>query len=83
MDKSDQLLVLVGKGVRERVLLSEEAMTLAGRPNLFSNLINGGFKMCHVLNMLAHLVEDIVVAGAVVLQDMVAARANIIHLVKG
>ena len=39
--------------------------------------------MCHVLNMLAHLVEDIVAAGAVVVKDMVAARANIIHLVKG
>ena len=52
-------------------------------PLLCLRCANGGFEMCHVLNMLAHLVEDIVAAGAVVLQDMVAARANIIHLVKG
>ena len=46
-------------------------------------IINVMVEMCHVLNMLAHLVEDIVAAEAVVVQDMVAARANIIHLVKG
>ena len=53
-DKSNRLLVLVGKGIRQGKLLKEEAMTLEGKINHYSNLVRGKFKRCLVL----HLVRD-------------------------
>ena len=53
-DNSDRLLVLVGKGIKEGVLLNEEAMTLTGKLNHYSNLVNGKFERCLVI----HLVQD-------------------------
>ena len=53
-DKSDRLLVLIGKGIRQGCLVKEEAMTLAGKINHYSNLVQGHFERC----LINHLVKD-------------------------
>ena len=45
-DKSDRLLVLLGKGIKQGSLKKEEAETLAGKINHYSNLVNGRYESC-------------------------------------
>jgi hypothetical protein len=52
-DKSDRLLVLLGKGIREGQLMNKEAMCLAGKINHYSNLVAGKFERCLII----HVVE--------------------------
>ena len=52
--KSDRLLVLLGKGIKQGTLLNEEAMVLAGKINHYASMVQGKFER----SLIIHLVEE-------------------------
>ena len=53
-EKSTRLLVLLAKCIREGELMNVEAMTLVGKLNHYSNLVEGKFERCLII----HLVKE-------------------------
>ena len=53
-DKLDRMLVLLGTGIRQRYLTNGEAMTLSGKLNHYSPVVQGKFERC----LITHLVAD-------------------------
>ena len=53
-DKLDRMLVLLGTGIRQRYLTNGEAMTLSGKLNHYSPVVQGKFER----GLITHLVDD-------------------------
>ena len=50
-DKLDRMLVLLGSGIRQRYLTNGEAMTLSGKLNHYSPVVQGKFERCLITQL--------------------------------